>query len=71
VAWLCTEAAAPLNGRTVYIYGEELGVFSEPRLERAAFAPGGWTSEALEDEAARSYLLGGLQNLFAPRAAAP
>ena len=70
-AWLCTDAAAPLNGRTVYIYGEELGLFSEPRLERTAFAPGGWSSEALEDEAARAYLIGGLTNLFGPGRAAP
>ena len=65
--WLCTDASSRLNGRTLYIYGEELGLFSEPRLERAAYAPGGWTSAALDDEGAVAFLLGDLENLFKPK----
>src|SRR5206468_5491639 len=39
--WLCTDAAARLNGRTLFIYGEELGLFSEPKMERVAYRSGG------------------------------
>jgi NAD(P)-dependent dehydrogenase (short-subunit alcohol dehydrogenase family) len=63
--WLCTDAARDLNGRTLFIYGEELGLFSEPVMERTAYRPGGWTLEALEDEAAVQYLVGDAKNLFA------
>jgi len=65
--WLCTESAKDLNGRSIFIYGDEIGIFSEPALERRAFRAEGWDLDALEDPAASSYLIGQLKNIFAPK----
>ena len=55
VVWLCTDAAANVNGRTLYIGGEEVGLWSEPELIRSAIRPGGWDLDSL-DELAANYL---------------
>lgn len=52
VVWLCTDAAANVNGRTFYIGGEEVGLWSDPELIRSATRPGGWDLESLDQLAA-------------------
>jgi 3-oxoacyl-[acyl-carrier protein] reductase len=63
VAWLCSDAAAHVNGRTFYAAGEEMGLFSEPELIRSVRRPGGWDPESF-DQVAREYLTVELTNHF-------
>jgi NAD(P)-dependent dehydrogenase (short-subunit alcohol dehydrogenase family) len=63
VVWLCTDAAANVNGRTFYIGGDEVGLWSEPELIRCAMRPGGWDLDSL-DELASNYLTFDLANHF-------
>ena len=63
VVWLCTDAAANVNGRTFYIGGDEVGLWSEPELIRCAMRPGGWDLDSL-DELAANYLTFDLVNHF-------
>jgi 3-oxoacyl-[acyl-carrier protein] reductase len=65
VVWLCTDAAAAANGREFFIGGQELGILPEPELQRASFAPEGWTFERLSQPDVAAYLLGGARNRFA------
>jgi len=67
VAWLCTDAAANVNGRTFQVGGGEVGLYSEPELIRSVFKAEGWSLDALDEAATRSYLIGDLRNRFAPR----
>nr|WP_087572924.1 SDR family NAD(P)-dependent oxidoreductase [Sphingomonas sp. CDS-1] len=66
VAWLCTDAAANVNGRTFFAGGGSIGLYPEPDLERSCHQPGGWTLDTL-DEGARAYLVGDLTNMFQGR----
>jgi 3-oxoacyl-[acyl-carrier protein] reductase len=52
VVWLCTDAAANINGRSFYVAGEEVGLWSEPELTRSLTRPGGWDLDSLDDFAA-------------------
>jgi 3-oxoacyl-[acyl-carrier protein] reductase len=63
VVWLCTDAAANVNGRTFYVAGEEVGLWSEPELIRSATRKGGWDLDSL-DELAANYLTFDLVNNF-------
>jgi NAD(P)-dependent dehydrogenase (short-subunit alcohol dehydrogenase family) len=63
VVWLCTDAAANVNGRTFFVAGDEIGLFSEPELSRSLSRPGGWDLQAL-DNYARERLIGDLTNDF-------
>jgi NAD(P)-dependent dehydrogenase (short-subunit alcohol dehydrogenase family) len=65
--WLCTDAAKNINGRTLLVHGEEIGLFSEPEVTRGAYRTGGWDLDALDDPAAQSYVFGGLKNQFLPQ----
>ena len=49
VAWLCSEQAAPINGRELYIHGGQLSFVQEPELIRTRCNPEGWTLESLSD----------------------
>jgi 3-oxoacyl-[acyl-carrier protein] reductase len=62
--WLCTDAAAAANGREFFVAGQEIGLLPEPELERASFAPEGWTLERLNRPEVAAYLLGGVANRF-------
>ena len=64
-AWLCSDAAAPANGREFYINGQELGLVAEPHMQRTLFAAEGWTLEALSQPHVALNLLGGVRNSFA------
>jgi len=63
VVWLCTDAAANINGRAFYVAGEEVGLWSEPELIRSLARPGGWDLDALDDFA-RDAMTGDLTNPF-------
>jgi 3-oxoacyl-[acyl-carrier protein] reductase len=63
VVWLCTDAAKSVNGRTFYVCGDEIGLFSEPDLVRSLTRAGGWDLDAL-DNYARERLIGDLTNDF-------
>ena len=49
VVWLCTEEAAPLNGREIFVGGGQIALVQEPELIRAQFNAKGWTLEGLCD----------------------
>jgi 3-oxoacyl-[acyl-carrier protein] reductase len=63
VVWLCTEAAANVNGRSFYVAGDEVGLWSEPELIRSLARPGGWDLDSL-DEFAHDVMTGDLTNPF-------
>ncbi|MGO9058125.1 MAG: SDR family NAD(P)-dependent oxidoreductase [Candidatus Binataceae bacterium] len=63
VVWLCSDAAANVNGRTFYVGGDEIGLWSEPELTRSLSREGGWTLDTL-DSFARGRLIGDLTNDF-------
>src|SRR5215510_2073624 len=63
VVWLCTDAAANVNGRSFYVAGEEVGLWSEPELIRSLVRPGGWDLDSL-DMFARDTMIGDLTNPF-------
>jgi len=63
VVWLCTDAAANVNGRTFYVGGEEVGLWSEPELIRSATRRGGWDLDSL-DQLGANYLTFDLVNNF-------
>jgi 3-oxoacyl-[acyl-carrier protein] reductase len=63
VVWLCTDAAKNVNGRTFYVCGDEIGLFSEPELVCSLSRPGGWDLDMLDDYA-RERLIGDLNNDF-------
>jgi NAD(P)-dependent dehydrogenase (short-subunit alcohol dehydrogenase family) len=63
VVWLCTDAASNVTGRTFYVCGDEIGLFSEPELVCNLSRAGGWDLDAL-DRYARKRLIGDLINNF-------
>jgi 3-oxoacyl-[acyl-carrier protein] reductase len=63
VVWLCTDAAANVNGRSFYVAGEEVGLWSEPELIRSLARPGGWDLDSL-DSFAREAMTADLTNPF-------
>jgi 3-oxoacyl-[acyl-carrier protein] reductase len=63
VVWLCTDAAANVNGRTLLVGGEVVGLYPEPVPERAIQRDGGWDLDAL-DRIAPTELTYGLRNEF-------
>jgi 3-oxoacyl-[acyl-carrier protein] reductase len=63
VVWLCTDAAKKVNGRTFYVSGGEIGLFSEPEVVRSLTRPGGWDLDSLDSQASEG-LIGGLLNNF-------
>jgi len=64
--WLCTDAAAKLNGCTFQVGGGEIGIYSEPDVVRSSYSSRGWNLDDLDESATRSYLIGGLTNRFLP-----
>lgn len=64
VVWLCTDAAAHISGRDFYIQGDEVALIPEPEAIRTTINPGGWTLDAFDDDANRSYLFGDIPNRF-------
>jgi NAD(P)-dependent dehydrogenase (short-subunit alcohol dehydrogenase family) len=48
VTWLCTAAAANLNGRDFFVCGDEIAMLSPPAFETSIFREGGWTLDTLD-----------------------
>ena len=63
VVWLCTDAAANVNGRTFEVSGDDVSLLSEPAPEITITQPGGWDLDGL-DAAAPAELTKGLTNPF-------
>ena len=66
VVWLCTDAAANVNGRTFVVGGEMVGLYPEPEPIRTMIHEDGWDLDAL-DRSAPTQLIAGLRNEFVPR----
>jgi 3-oxoacyl-[acyl-carrier protein] reductase len=63
VVWLCTDAAANLNGRTLLVGGEMVGLYPEPTPERVVQCEGGLDLDTL-DRVGPGYLTEGVRNEF-------
>jgi 3-oxoacyl-[acyl-carrier protein] reductase len=63
VAWLCSEAARNVNGRTFHVRGDTIALLSEIGPERVMTRDGGWTLDALDAEA-QALLVGDLRDDF-------
>jgi NAD(P)-dependent dehydrogenase (short-subunit alcohol dehydrogenase family) len=48
VVYLCTDAAANINGRDFIVGGNEISLMSQPIQERTIYREGGWDLDALE-----------------------
>ncbi len=64
VVWLCTDAAADVNGRTFAVSGDRVSLLTEPRPKTTITSDGGWTLDQL-DAVAPAELVTGLTNRFA------
>ena len=49
VVWLCTDAARRINGRTFFVGGDRVGIYSEPTAKSVLCNDGPWTLEVLDD----------------------
>ena len=49
IAYLCSPAAAQVNGQVIFVRREEIAVYRPPSLGEPALRPGGWTLEALAE----------------------
>lgn len=65
--WLCTDEAAPLNGREIFIAGGQIALIQEPELIRAQFNMNGWSLESLCDPATTAALTVDQRNRFSRR----
>jgi 3-oxoacyl-[acyl-carrier protein] reductase len=63
-AWLCTDAAANINGRTFRVVGGQIGLMSEPEINRTVYRKGGWSIADLDDPSVRQMMFGDLVNRF-------
>lgn len=63
VVWLCTDAAANVNGRTFHVGGDDVSLLSEPEPVRTVHQAGGWDLDGL-DATAPSALTQGLTNPY-------
>jgi NAD(P)-dependent dehydrogenase (short-subunit alcohol dehydrogenase family) len=63
VVWLCTDAAHGVNGRTFFVSGDRVMLFTEPKPQRTIVSEGGWTLDEL-DAVAPEDLVGGMVNRF-------
>lgn len=64
VVWLCSDAAGHISSRDFYIQGDEVALIPEPEAIRTSIHPGGWTLDAFDEEANRSYIFGDIANRF-------
>jgi len=58
VAFLATDAAGGINGRTFFVSGGEVGLYSEPAVISSIFKDGVWTVKELSDLMPRSLARG-------------
>jgi NAD(P)-dependent dehydrogenase (short-subunit alcohol dehydrogenase family) len=62
VTWLCTDAARAANGRTFFVAGNRVALYSEPAIERDLSIAGEWDLDSLDQ--ASENLIGDLENEF-------
>jgi len=48
VVYLCTDAAAQINGRDFFVMDNQISLLSLPAMERSIFRDGGWDLDAIE-----------------------
>ena len=60
MVWLCSDAAANVNGRSFHGAGDQVGLYSEPDPIRVFHKPGGWDLDSLD--AIAGGLIGDLTN---------
>jgi NAD(P)-dependent dehydrogenase (short-subunit alcohol dehydrogenase family) len=58
VVYLATDAAANVNGRTFFVGGGEVGLYSEPAIITSIFKDGVWTVKELADIMPKSVIKG-------------
>jgi NAD(P)-dependent dehydrogenase (short-subunit alcohol dehydrogenase family) len=63
VVWLCTDAAANVNGRTFEVWGNTISLLTEPEPLRTITDPNGWDLDSL-DLVAPASLVSELTNRF-------
>ena len=63
VVWLCTDAAAEVNGRGFFVSADSVGLWSEPDLVHHLNRPGGWDLDALDAHGPENLIID-LQNNF-------
>ena len=66
VAWLCSDAAANVNGQDFVVSAEQISRMTQPKPEGTVFSTDGWTLDQL-DAALPATLVRGLKNEFAPK----
>lgn len=67
VVYLATDDAQFINGRTFMVRGRQIGLYTEPAIERVIFAPGErWTVDELVEVVPQT-LGQGLRNEFGPK----
>ncbi|MEE2703068.1 MAG: SDR family NAD(P)-dependent oxidoreductase [Myxococcota bacterium] len=66
VVWLCTDAAAQVNGRNFIVSNDQVTLMTEVTQERSLFGTGGWTLDQL-DAQLPSTVTAGLRNRFPAR----
>ena len=66
VVYLASDEAASINGRTFWIIGGEIGLYSEPEVVRSIYKDGAWTLDELVDIMPKS-LSKGLVNPAPPQ----
>lgn len=49
VTWLCTSAAANLNGQDFFVGGDEVSLLTPPTFAASLFREGGWTLDGLDE----------------------
>lgn len=64
IAWLCSDHAANLNGREVFINGGHVALMQEPEFIRSQFNADGWTFDTLCEEGTSRALTWDLRDRF-------
>ena len=62
-AWLCSDAATPVNGKVFLVYDDTIGLYPEPRPEIIVRNHGGWDLDTL-DARLPTELTAGLHDRF-------
>ena len=66
VAWLCSDAAASVNGQDFVVSADQISRMTQPRPAETLFTTDAWTLDQL-DAAVPATLARGLRNEFAPK----
>jgi 3-oxoacyl-[acyl-carrier protein] reductase len=66
--WLCSEAAANVNGQIFEANGRQIGLWPEEEMSRVIQRPDAdWDLDTMDAPATRNYLIGHLTNKFLPK----